>query len=123
MRHNATPEANRVGLIAREVVGEAAGARVHLGATERLLISVFIDGHLHERRPAEEHLRRASLHHHVVAHARHVGAARGAASEHHRDGGDTRARELREVLEAGAAEHEDLGLLGEVGPGRLGEAQ
>ena len=68
--------------------------------------------------PPEEHLGAALDHHDVVAHARHVGAARGGVPEHEGDGGDGRRRALGQVAKAPAAGDEDLGLGGQVGPAR-----
>ena len=83
-------DAQRVGLIEGEVVGEPGGARVHLRTAEFLLVSVLIDRHLHQRRPAEVDARGILLEHDVVAHARDVGATRGAGSEDERDRRDAR---------------------------------
>ncbi|MFN8149041.1 MAG: hypothetical protein U0R76_16460 [Candidatus Nanopelagicales bacterium] len=53
MADDVAPDAQRVGLVGREVVGETADARVHLGAAELLLVGVLVDRHLHQRRTAE----------------------------------------------------------------------
>jgi hypothetical protein len=65
----------RVELVLGEVVGQATRARVHLGAAERLLVDLLVDGHLHERRAAEVGGAALLDEDRVVAHAGHVGAA------------------------------------------------
>ena len=94
---------------------------MHLGATERLVVGVLVDRHLHQRRPAEVDARRVLLQHDVVAHARHVGAAGRRRAEHEGDRGDAGGGQPGEVLERGAAGVEDVHLLGEVGATGLGE--
>ena len=88
---------------------------MHLGAAELLLVGILVDRHLHQRRPTEVNASSVLLEDDVVAHAGHVGTASSARSEDERDGGDACGRELREVLEARSAGHEDLRLLGKVG--------
>ena len=88
-------EADAVELVDGEVVGEPADPRVHLGAAERLVVALLAGRHLHERWPAEEHLRALLDHHDVVAHARHVRAAGGRVAEHDGDGRNARRRQLR----------------------------
>ena len=73
-------------LVDGEVVGEPGDPRVHLGAAQRLVVGLLAGGHLHQRRPAEEHLGLAVDQDRVVAHAGHVGAARGRVAEHQRHG-------------------------------------
>ncbi len=114
-------DAQRVGLVEGEVVGEPGGARVHLRAAEGLVVGILVDRHLHERRAAEVHPGGVLLQHDVVAHARHVGAARRRRAEHQRDRRDAGRGQPGEVLEGRAAGDEDVRLLGEVGPAGLGE--
>ena len=114
-------EPDRVDLVDGEVVGEAADARVHLGAAELLVVGHLAGRHLDQRRAAEEHLRAAFDHHDVVAHARDVGAAGGRVAEHQRDRRDRRGRLLGQVAEAGAARDEDLALGRQVGAAGLDE--
>ena len=76
---------DRVELVDGEVVREAAGAGVHVGAAELLLVGVLVDRHLHQGWPAEEDAGRAALQDRVVAHAGQVGAAGRRAAEDHGD--------------------------------------
>ena len=108
-------------LVDGQVVGQPAGARVHLGAAERLLVDDLVDRHLHQRRPTE--VRGAALldEDGVVAHPRGVRTAGGVRPERHRDRRDAELRQLGEVLEARAALDEQVGLAWQVGTGRLVE--
>ena len=108
-------------LVGGEVVGQARRLRVHRRAAERLVVGLLAGGHLHERRSAEEHLRAAVDHDHVVAHAGDVGAARGRVAEHERDGGATVLARAGDVAEAGAAGDEDVLLRRQVGTAGLDE--
>ena len=83
--HDLAADPQRVQLVDGEVVRQAARARVHLGAAERLLVDDLVDRHLHQRRAAEVDRAAALHHHHVVAHAGDVGAAGGRRAEHERD--------------------------------------
>ncbi len=95
---------------------------MHRRAAELLVGRLLARGHLHQRRAAEEDLGALLDHHHVVAHAGHVGAARGGVAEHQGDGGDGGGRVPGEVAEGPAAGDEQLGLGGQVGPAGLGQA-
>jgi hypothetical protein len=112
-------EADAVVLVGGQVVGQAGGAGVHLGAAQLLLVGLLAGGHLHQRRPAQEHPGPPGDHDGVVRHARHVGAARGRAAEHQRDRGDAGPRQAREVPEYGAAGNENFRLSRQVGAARL----
>ena len=59
---------------------------MHLGAAEGLVVGLLAGGHLHQRRPGEEHLGTFLDHHHVVAHPRDVRAAGGGIAENEGDG-------------------------------------
>ncbi len=122
MGHDLAPQPQRVELVLGEVVADAAHRRVHPRAAELFVLGVFARGHLHQRRTGEIHLGLVLHHHHVVAHPRQVRAARGAAPEHQAHGRDPVLRALRQAAEAGAAAHEDLVLVGEVGAGALDQA-
>ncbi|CAM5702648.1 hypothetical protein STENM327S_02821 [Streptomyces tendae] len=111
-----------VGLVDGEVVGEAGGAGVHLGAAQGLVVALLAGGHLDQGRPAEEHLRALLDHDHVVGHAGDVGAPRGRVAEDDGDGGDPGRRQPCEVPEDRAAGDEDLLLGGQVGAAGLDEA-
>ena len=119
---DAAGESRGVLLVAGEVVGQTRDARVHVGAAERLLVGDLARRGLDQRRTGEEDHRLVLDHHHVVAHARHVGAARGGVAVHHGDGGDARLRQPREVAEQRAAGDEHLLLRGQVGAAGLDEA-
>ena len=69
--------------------------------------------------PTEEDLRAAVDHHHVVAHAGHVGAAGGGVAEDQRDRRDAGGREPGEVAEQLPARDEDLLLRRQVGAAGL----
>ena len=119
MADDVTADAQRVELVDGEVVRQPAGARVHLGTAEGLLVDDLVDRHLHQRWSAQVG-RRPFLHHDdVVAHAGDVRAARGGGPEADGDRGDAGARQLREVLELRTTRHEDVGLPGEVSTGGL----
>jgi hypothetical protein len=92
---------------------------VHVGAAERLVVGFLAGGHLDQRRAAEEHLGLAVDQDGVVAHAGHVGAAGRGVAEHEGDRRDAHPRQLGQVVEDLAREHEQLGLRGQVGPARL----
>ena len=94
---------------------------MHPGPAELLVVGVLPGGHLHQRRPAEEHLRAAVDHHDVVAHARDVGPAGGGVAEDQGDRRDARRGQLGDVTEDPAARQEDLRLGGQVGPAGLHE--
>ncbi len=77
---------------------------------------------LHDRRPAEEDPSDALHHDHLVAQRRHVGAARRAATEHHRELGQTLGREPGLAVERAAEVvlvGEDLVLQREEGAARV----
>ena len=111
--------ADGLGLVAGQVVAEARDLGVHAGAAELLLVGVLADGHLHQRRAAEEDAGPVLDHDRVVAHAREVGPAGGRRAEHDADGRDALRRELGQPAELLAAGHEDVGLAGQVGPSGL----
>ena len=62
--------------------------RVHVAAAELLGADDLADRRLHQRRAAEEDRALVLDDDGLVAHRRHVGAARGARAHHHRDLGD-----------------------------------
>ncbi len=94
---------------------------MHLGSTERLVVAVLTGRHLDQRGTPEEDLGALLDHDDVVAHARDVGATRGAVAEHQRDRGDPCGAELREVAEHPTAGDEDLGLRRQIGAAGLDE--
>jgi hypothetical protein len=46
---------DRVAVVFRQVIGNAAHARMHFAAAERLDVYFFLGGGVHELRSAEEH--------------------------------------------------------------------
>ena len=117
--HDAPADADGVELVDGEVVGQTRCAGVHLGAAQRLVVGLLAGGHLHQRRPGQEHLRPLLDHHDVVGHARDVGAARGGVAEHQRDRRDARRRQPGQVAEHLPAGDEDLLLGRQVGAAGL----
>ena len=116
---DAAADADGVELVDGEVVGQTRSAGVHLGAAERLVVGLLAGGHLHQRRPGQEHLGAFLDHHDVVGHAGDVGTAGGGVAEHQRDGRDARRRQPGQVAEHLAAGDEDLLLRGQVGAAGL----
>ena len=106
-------------LVLGEVVGQAGGARVHLGAAERLVVGLLAGRHLHQRRAAQEHLGLLLDHHGVVAHAGDVGAAGRRVAEDQRDRRLLGRGAARDVAEQLAARDEDLLLRRQVRAARL----
>jgi hypothetical protein len=88
---------------------------VHGGPAQLLVVGLLPSRHLHEGRAAQEDLGLLVDEHGVVAHAGHVGAARGRVAEHERQRRDAHARELGEVVEDLPGRHEQVGLRGPVG--------
>ena len=114
----------RMGVVVREVVDDAGGARVHVAAAERLGVDDLAGRRLHERRAAEEDRALVADDDGLVAHRRHVGAARGAGTHDHRDLRNARGREPRLVVEDAAevlAVREHLVLQRQEGAARVDE--
>ena len=85
-RDDPPAEPDRVELVDGQVVGQPGHAGVHLGAAERLVVGLLAGRHLHQRRPAEEHLgllARPSRRGRDMP--GHVRAAGGGVAEHQRD--------------------------------------
>ena len=82
----------RVRVVVGQVVGDAGDLGVQVAAAELLGGDDLAGRRLHQRRAAEEDRALVAHDHGLVAHRRHVGAARGARAEH---GGD-----LRDALRA-----------------------
>ena len=72
----------RVRVVLGEVVGDAGDARVHVAAAELLGGDHLAGRRLHQRRAAEEDRALVPDDDRLVAHRRHVGAARGARAHH-----------------------------------------
>ena len=109
---------------ARERVGDARDARVHVGAAELLRADLLAGRGLHERRPGQED-RAGALHDHaLVAHRRHVGAAGRARAHDRRQLRNAVGRHPRLVVEDApevVAVGEDLGLERQVGAAGVDE--
>ena len=88
-------------------------------AAERLVVGLLAGGHLHQRRPAEEHLGPVLDEDRVVGHARDVRAAGGRVAEDHRDRRDPGRREPGQVAERRGRRDEDLRLVRQVGAAGL----
>ena len=121
--HDPAGDAQRVRLVAGEVIAQSRGAGVHQRPAQLLLVGVLADGHLHQRRPTQEDAGPALDHDRVVAHARQIGAAGRRRAEHHTDGRDALRGELGQAAELLAPRHEDVGLAGQVRPSGLDEDQ
>ena len=117
--HDVAPDADGVVLVDGEVVRQPGDPRVHLGAAQRLVVGFLAGGHLHQRRPAEEHLRLPVHQDRVVAHAGHVGAARGRVAEHQRHGGHRVGGQFGELKEDPAGRDEQVGLRRQVRAARF----
>ena len=117
--HDVAADADGVVLVDGEVIREPGDPRVHLGAAQRLVVGFLAGGHLHQRRPAEEHLRLPVHQDRVVAHAGHVGAARGRVAEHQRHGGHRVGGQFGELVEDPAGRDEQVGLRRQVRAARL----
>ena len=102
LRHEPARHPQRVRVVVGEVIDDARLARVHVAAAERLGVDALAGRGLHQRRAAEED--RALLAHddRLVAHRRHVGAARRARAHHDRELRDAARRHLRLVVEDAA---------------------
>ena len=81
------------------MIGDARLARVDVGAAELLGRHLLPRRRLHQRRPADEDRPRPGHDHRLVAHRRHVGAARRARAHHDRDLRDPLRRHPRLVEE------------------------
>jgi hypothetical protein len=86
-------------VVVGEVVGDARDARVHVAAAERLVIDLLPDGGFDERWAGEIDRPLFLDDDRLVAHRRHVSAARRARPHHHRNLRDAARRELRLVIE------------------------
>ena len=85
---DAARDRQRMAIVVGEVVGDAREARVHVAAAELLGADDLADRRLHQRRPAEEDRALVLDDDRLVAHRRHVGAARRARAHDDGDLGD-----------------------------------
>ena len=117
-------ERKRMGVVVREVIDDAGGARVHVAAAEGFGVDDLAGRRFHERRAAEKDRALVADDDGLVAHGRHVGAARGAGTHDHRDLRNARGREPRLVVEDAAevlAIREHLVLQRQEGAARVDE--
>ena len=82
-------DVDRVLVVGGEMIGDAGDAGVHVAAAELLGGDLLAGRRLHQRRAAEEDRAGAAHDDVLVAHRRHVGAARRARAHDH---GDLRMR-------------------------------
>ena len=97
--NDAPRDRQRVFVAGREVVGHSRPARVDVGAAELLGRHHLAGRRLHEGRAADEDRAGALDDHRLVAHRRHVRAARGARPHHHGNLRDALRRHARLVEE------------------------
>ena len=91
--------AKRVAVVLGEMIDDTRHVAVEVAAAEILGRHDLAGGRLHQRRAAEEDRALVADDHRLVAHRRHVRAARGARAEHGGDLGDAARRELGLVVE------------------------
>jgi hypothetical protein len=109
-------------VVLRQVVGHAGQPRVHVAAAQVLGAHHLAGGRLHQRRAAQEDGALLLDDDGLVAHRRHVGAARGARAHHHRDLRDALRRQVGLVVEDAAevlAVREHVVLVRQVGAARV----
>ena len=86
-------------VVLSQVFRQTGHRGVHFGAAQLLLGGDLPGGGLEQRRPGEEGAAVALHRDHVVAEARHVGAARGGGAVQDGDHGDARLAQFRQVAE------------------------
>ena len=86
-------------VVLRQMIGHTGDAGMHICAAQLLCAHLLAGSRLHQRRPAQEDCPRPLHNHRFVAHRRHVGPARGAASHHRGDLGNPRAAHPGLVVE------------------------
>ena len=84
------------------MIGDAGDARMNLGAAKILRRDDLAGGGLDERRTGQKDRALPAHDDRLVAHRRHIGAARRAASHHHRDLRDARRRHPRLIVKNAA---------------------
>ncbi len=92
---------------------------MHLRPAQRLVVGLLAGGHLHQRRPGQEHLGPVPDEDRVVRHPRHVRAAGRGVAEHHGDRRPPLRRGPGQIPEHRAARNEDLRLGRQVRAARL----
>ena len=119
---DAARDVERVGVVLGQVVGDAREPGVNIAAAQVLGAHHLAGGRLHQRRAAEEDRALVLDDDGLVRHRRHVGAAGGARTHHHRDLRDALGRHVGLVVEDAAevvAVGEDLVLPGQEGAARV----
>ena len=84
-RDRVARELQRVQIVCRKVIDDAGKAGVHVAPAQILGRDLFTGGGLHERRAAQEDRALVAHDDRLVAHGRHIGAARGARAHHDGD--------------------------------------
>ena len=80
-----TGQGNRVRVVLRHVLGQAADGGVHVGAAQRLVGGDLARGGFEQRRPRQKGFGLTAHHDHVIRQAGHVGPACGGRAVHHRE--------------------------------------
>ena len=115
-------ERERMRIVTRQRVGDAGDAGVHFSAAEVFRAHRLAGRRLDQRRAGEKDRALLVDDDRLVRHRRHIGAARGARSHHHRDLRDAGRRHARLVEEDPAemlAVGKDFGLVRQIGPARV----
>ncbi len=123
---DAAGDANGVAVVDREVIGNPRDCGVDVAAAELLRRHLFAGRRLHQRWPAQEDRAVALDDDVLVAHRRHVGAARRARTHHHRDLRHAERRELGLVVENATevlAVRKDLVLSRQEGASRIHQVE
>jgi hypothetical protein len=113
-------------VVVGQVVDQAGGACVHVGAAQLLRRHVLTGRGLHQWRPAQEDGALVLHDDRFVAHRRHVRAARRAGTHDHRDLRDADGTHVGLVVEDAAemfAVGKHLVLVGQIGAARVDQIQ
>ena len=119
-------DGERMAVIRRIMVGDAALARMHVRAAQLLGGHDLAGRRLHQRRSAEEDRALVAHDDRLVRHRRHIGPARRARAHHRRDLRDAGRRHVGLVEEDAPemlAVGEDVGLIGQVRPARIDQIE
>ncbi len=98
-RDDAASDVERMRIVARQMVGHARQPGVNVAAAQIFGAHLLASGGLHQRRAAEEDGALIGDDDRLVAHGRHVGAARGARAHDHRDLRNALGAQRRLVVE------------------------
>ena len=122
VRDDGARQRQRMQIVLRQVVDHAGQARVHVAAAQVFGRHHFARRRFHQRRAAEENRALLLDDDRLVAHGRHIRAARGARAHHHGDLRDALGRQIRLIVEDAAemvAVGEDVVLVRQVGAARV----